>query len=168
MSTLNTSRSPASTALSAGLSGGEDRALIDAFERLGPAYMRWVRSQTRFDATGVTVARLRTLALIRTLGPRPMGQLAKEAGVAARTLTALIDGLERDGLARRVPHPSDRRATLIEITDEGEQILRSCLKPHRASISALFSEFGRADRTMFARLIPLLVDAIEARTVRKT
>jgi DNA-binding MarR family transcriptional regulator len=167
MSTLNISRSRASPAPAAGLAGADDRALIDAFERLGPAYMRWVRSQTRPEAAGVTVARLRTLGLIRGLGPKPMGQLAKEGGVAPRTLTALVDGLERDGLARRVPHPSDRRATLIEITDEGEQLLRACLKPHRDSIAGLFREFEAPDRAALARLIPLLVEAIEARTARK-
>jgi DNA-binding MarR family transcriptional regulator len=148
----------------AGAGVDDDRALIDAFERLGPAYMRWVRGQARPEASGITVARLRIIGLLRTLGPKPMGLLAREAGIAARTLTALVDGLEREGLARRIPHPSDRRATLIEITPAGEQALRACLRPHRAAIASLFREFSQADRAALARLMPLLVAAIETVT----
>jgi DNA-binding MarR family transcriptional regulator len=146
----------------------EDEALIAAFERLGPAYLRWVRSQARPQAAGVTVARLRLLGLLRGLGPKPMGVLARESGIAARTMTALVDGVEREGLARRIPHPTDRRATLIEITEEGERTLRACLKPHRAAVAALFRGFRRADRAAFARLIPLLVEAIEGGTARRS
>ncbi len=140
--------------------------LIEAFERLGPAYMKWVRSQARPDFAGVSIARLRTLGMMRNLGPQPMGHLARQMGVAARTLTALVDGLERDGLARRVPHATDRRSTMIEITEAGAETLRACFKPHRAAVSSLFGEFDPADRAAFARLMPLLVEALEARTRR--
>jgi DNA-binding MarR family transcriptional regulator len=169
MSTLNTSPVDRPTApVDETFAATDDRALIEAFERLGPAYMRWVRSQGRPEGNGVSIARLRTLGLLRTLGPKPMGVLAKESGIVARTLTALVDGLERDGLARRIPHPSDRRATLIELTEEGERTLRACMRPHRTAVAALFREFAPRDRAAFARLIPLLVEAVEARTVRRS
>jgi DNA-binding MarR family transcriptional regulator len=169
MSALNTGRSAVPADLpTARAAEAVDAALIDAFERLGPAYMRWVRSQARPDATGVTFARLRTLALLRSNGAKPMGFLARESGIAARTMTALVDGLEREGLARRIPHPTDRRATLLEITEEGERTLRACMRPHRAAVTSLFGDLPRADRATLARLIPLLVEALEARSVRKS
>jgi len=34
-------------------------------------------------------------------------------------MTALLDRLERVGYARRIPHPSDRRSILVELTDAG-------------------------------------------------
>ena len=166
MSTLNTSS--IRIAPSRGSAAGDDQALIEAFERLGPVYLRWVRSQAGPEASGLSVARLRMLGMLRGFGPRPMGVIAKQAGISARTLTALVDRLEREGLAERIPHPSDRRATLIAITEAGERALRACLKPHRAAVAALFREFPRADRAALGRLIPLLVDAIEAQTTRKS
>jgi len=168
MSTLNTSSMRTAAAISAVAAVSDDQALIEAFERLGPVYLRWVRSQAGPEATGLSVARLRMLGLLRGLGPNPMGVIAREAGISARTLTALVDRLEREGLAQRIPHPSDRRATLISITDDGERALRACLKPHRAAVAALFREFPRADRAALTRLIPMLVDAIEAHTLRKS
>jgi DNA-binding MarR family transcriptional regulator len=168
VSTLNTLTLGATDKSPREAANADDARLIEAFERLGPAYMRWVRSQLRPEQSGVTVARLRMLAMLRGFGAKPMGFLAKEAGIAPRSLTALIDGLEREGLAKRIPHPVDRRATLIEITAEGERTLRACLKPHRAAVAALFRDLSTADRLLLARLIPRLVEAIEESTIRRS
>lgn len=35
------------------------------------------------------------------------------------TVTGLLDSLEKRGLIRRTPHPTDRRKLLIEITEAG-------------------------------------------------
>jgi DNA-binding MarR family transcriptional regulator len=37
-------------------------------------------------------------------------------------VTNLIDGLEKSGLARRVPHDRDRRTTLAQITERGREV----------------------------------------------
>ena len=41
------------------------------------------------------------------------------------TVTNIIDRLESDGLVRRVPHPTDARTTLAEITDRGREVSRA-------------------------------------------
>ena len=51
-----------------------------------------------------------------------MHELGTELGVTPRYVTALVDGLERDGLMRRRPHPDDRRAILVELTEEGKRV----------------------------------------------
>jgi DNA-binding MarR family transcriptional regulator len=38
------------------------------------------------------------------------------------SVTNLIDGLERRGYAKRMPHPTDRRTTLAEITGQGHKV----------------------------------------------
>ncbi|MCB1060062.1 MAG: MarR family transcriptional regulator [Calditrichaeota bacterium] len=40
---------------------------------------------------------------------------------SAANMTQLVDQLESRSLLRRIPSPSDRRATLLEITEEGRQ-----------------------------------------------
>ena len=42
--------------------------------------------------------------------------------VPPATVTNVIDRLESDGLVRRVPHPTDARTTLAEITDRGREV----------------------------------------------
>ncbi len=50
---------------------------------------------------------------------RPLGQLSKQLLVHPTTITMVIDQLERGGLVRRAPHPSDRRTVLATLTPSG-------------------------------------------------
>lgn len=61
-------------------------------------------------------SRLRVLLAVDDAGSLRMGDLATDLGVAARTVTDLVDGLEKAGLLARKPDPSDRRATLLELS----------------------------------------------------
>ena len=49
-----------------------------------------------------------------------LGELARGLDLSPRTVTSLADVLERDGLIRRIPHATDRRAVLAHITPEGQ------------------------------------------------
>jgi DNA-binding MarR family transcriptional regulator len=61
-------------------------------------------------------SRLRVLITVAHTGRMRMGDLAAALGVAARTVTDLVDGLEREGLLLRRPDPTDGRATLLELS----------------------------------------------------
>ena len=37
-------------------------------------------------------------------------------------MTNIVDRLEADGLVKRIPHPTDRRTTLAEITELGREL----------------------------------------------
>lgn len=58
---------------------------------------------------------------IRRLARQPMsmGELADALGIERPNATVLVDDLESRGLARRHPHPSDRRAKIVEATAKG-------------------------------------------------
>ncbi|TMF59752.1 MAG: MarR family transcriptional regulator, partial [Chloroflexi bacterium] len=45
--------------------------------------------------------------------------------VSPRTVTGLVDNLERDGLVKRVDDPDDRRSVYAEITDQGRERLKT-------------------------------------------
>jgi DNA-binding MarR family transcriptional regulator len=62
---------------------------------------------------------MKLLGALHGGGPKIMSELGEELGVTARNVTALVDGLEGEGLVRRVPHATDRRATVIELTPAG-------------------------------------------------
>ncbi len=54
--------------------------------------------------------------------PLPPNQIAERLIISRATVTGLLDSLERRGYVRRVPHSSDRRMLLIELTDSGRQV----------------------------------------------
>jgi DNA-binding MarR family transcriptional regulator len=81
------------------------------------------RLRTEDDALGVSPPRLSALSVVVYAGPLGIGALAAAEGVAAPTMTRLVDGLERDGLVRRRRDPSDARGVLVEATATGRRIL---------------------------------------------
>ena len=50
-------------------------------------------------------------------------QLAEQAGLDKTTMVVTLDELERAGLAERRPSSSDRRAHIIAVTEDGQQVL---------------------------------------------
>ena len=54
--------------------------------------------------------------------PLPPNQLAERLIISRASVTSLLDSLERRGYVRRLPHATDRRMLLIELTDAGRQI----------------------------------------------
>ena len=72
---------------------------------------------------GLTFARyeLLMLLLFSRRGSLPMRVVSDRLQVHPTSVTNAVDRLESAGLVRRVPHPSDRRATLVEATGEGRE-----------------------------------------------
>lgn len=128
--------------------------LVEAFSGLGPEYMKWVRSRLR--DSGVTHARMRLLRVLCYGGPRIMSGLSEELGVTRRNVTALVDALEGEGLVYRSPHPTDRRATLVGLTDGGEQKARSTNEIYRNLVSELFETLSEQDQRELLRIVGLL------------
>ncbi|MGA8044843.1 MAG: MarR family transcriptional regulator [Dermatophilaceae bacterium] len=72
----------------------------------------------------VTFARYEVLMLLvfSRRGTLPMSRIGARLQVHQTSVTNAVDRLERAGLVRRVPHPSDRRTTLVEITRAGREV----------------------------------------------
>ncbi len=126
-------------------------ALLESFSRLGPLWFRWL--QTRMRNSGISFARLKLLGTLKHSGPTIMNELSEHLMVTPRNVTALVDGLEKEGLVRRVPHPTDRRATYIELTSAGEM---SCIKPQaelEEEAIALFGQLPVKDQVALNRIM---------------
>jgi DNA-binding MarR family transcriptional regulator len=72
---------------------------------------------------GLTTARTHLLWELHQLGPSTQQALAKALGVTPRNVTGLVDALESHGYVQRRPHPRDRRALLVTMTDVGERTI---------------------------------------------
>jgi DNA-binding MarR family transcriptional regulator len=91
---------------------------------------------------------------IRRLARRPMSM--RELGAALETdppnTTVIVDDLESRGLVRRRPHPTDRRAKLVEATRKGKAVARradAILATPPAALEAL----GADDVETLARIL---------------
>jgi len=71
----------------------------------------------------LTFARYEALVLLTfsRRGSLPLGKMGERLMIHPTSVTNIVDRLEAQGLVRRVPHPTDRRTTLCEITTEGRE-----------------------------------------------
>ena len=77
----------------------------------------------------VSIIQTRLLGVLRDRGPT-MNQLAKLLGLDKSSVTRLVDRAERRGLVARVRSTTDRRAVLVNLTDDGRSLV-SGLDPLR-------------------------------------
>jgi DNA-binding MarR family transcriptional regulator len=84
--------------------------------------LRRVRKQD--SATGEGPARLSALSVLVFGGPMTLGQLAGAEQVRPPTMTRIVTGLERGGLARRRPDLTDARRVRIFPTAKGVRLLQ--------------------------------------------
>jgi DNA-binding MarR family transcriptional regulator len=75
------------------------------------------------EALGMSFGRARAIRLLARR-PMSMGELATALGIDPPNATVVVTGLESAGLVRRRPHPTDRRAKLVETTRKGTALAR--------------------------------------------
>lgn len=114
------------------------------------AILRGVRREAGPYAPG-QLRFLRTLAGCGA-AQRP-GALAEVLGVAPRSVTSKVDVAEADGLVRRLPDPTDRRATLVELTPAGQALLAEAAHRRHEQISARLARLSASDQSELLRLL---------------
>jgi DNA-binding MarR family transcriptional regulator len=88
--------------------------------------------------------------------PLPAGEIAARVLVTTASMTAVLDTLERHGLLRRRPDPTDRRRVLIEITGEGRALVDAFLPEMAALQAAVCDPLGTAERELLLNLLAVL------------
>lgn len=91
------------------------------------------------DESGIGPARLSALSVLVYSGPLTLGQLADAERVTAPTMTRVVDGLERDGLARREPHPGDGRSVRVVVTPSGRDAFARARRRRLDVLDELFA-----------------------------
>ena len=74
------------------------------------------------DYVGLDRTAYRCLDILDQEGPMTAGRLAERARLSPGAMTALLDRLEKRGLARRTRDTKDRRRVLVEVTPELRQM----------------------------------------------
>ena len=121
---------------------------------------------TSFAGTGLTTARTHLLWVLHHSGPSNQQALAAALSVSPRNVTGLVDALEAGGFVARQPHPSDRRATLVTLTDRGSETVATMVRDRHEIAARLVEGFGDsrlgrlgADLDTIAERLHQMVDA---------
>jgi DNA-binding MarR family transcriptional regulator len=104
----------------------------------------------------LTFARYELLVLLHfsSRGSMPIKKASERLQVHPTSVTNSVDRLEAAGLVRRRPHPTDGRATLVEVTDLGRE---TGLKATEALNRDVFAQPGLSPRRV-TTLVNVLED----------
>ena len=87
---------------------------------------------------GLSVPRAKLVWLLHHGGPQTQAALAAALNVTPRNVTGLVDALVSGDYVERAPHPTDRRALLVSLTEHGASVLADMERQHVALARSLF------------------------------
>jgi DNA-binding MarR family transcriptional regulator len=110
---------------------------------------------------GLTASKFNTLQALkgepaRTVTQNELGTLLTVTGAS---ITGVLDRLERDRLVARETHPTDRRANVVRLTDEGETLIQNAADLHAIRMQELLSVLDEAEKNQLVALLTRLSDA---------
>ena len=120
--------------------------VADTLDRL----ILWARraAPSRMSSTSIT-----TLDSLAHDGPRRVTDLAVLQGVSQPSMTTLLNRLCREGYAARLPHPHDRRSTLVGVTAAGRRALAQRQGERTAALAAAIRELPAEHQIALGALV---------------
>jgi len=78
--------------------------------------------------------------------------------VADSSAARLLDRLERDGMVIRSPHESDRRVTLVRLTENGDELIRKLIPYGDAFNNDLTAGIDQEELMVFERVLNKMIE----------
>jgi DNA-binding MarR family transcriptional regulator len=95
----------------------------EAIRSLRALILTGERYQQRLsEYVGLGVTETQAVNYLSVHGDRGQNELAADLGLSSGAATGLVDRLERQAVAERYPHGTDRRRTLVRLTARGHQV----------------------------------------------
>ena len=139
----------------------------DDLERLSAGYRRYLAAIVMFhlaaaDEVGIGATDYQALNVLDVDGPMTSGELAQRLALSTGATTRLIDRLEASDVARRVPHPADRRRVMVEATGRMPDGLAEVLAAVRKPVSRAFTGLDAHQLEGLASYLSTATDAYRA------
>jgi DNA-binding MarR family transcriptional regulator len=132
-----------------------DESLADAFRSVNRLLRQAaVQSLARWE---ITPSQFRALRVLMHHGALRPSVLSEKLGIAPRSTTEVLDGLEAKGLIERRPDPQDRRATLVGPTEQGSVVGEQIRQARGNESERVFAKLSPDDRAELARILATLL-----------
>ena len=133
-----------------------DESLADAFGAVARQLRE--KSAETLAPWDITPAHLRALRTLTRHGTMRLSELSEHLQIAPRTATEVVDALQAQDLVRRRADPGDRRATLVEVTEHGADVLAEIRATRGPEAGRIFARLSPADRAELAIILGKLRD----------
>jgi len=134
-------------------------------EDLNRAALRLTRRLRITDAeSGMSAARLSVLSVLVYGGPKSITALARAEQVAQPTMSKIVGGLVKAGLARVSADANDARVRIVTVTKRGSTLLENAKQQRLRALDAMLNtlppeQIGNLDQA--ARSIEHMLDTLK-------
>ena len=129
----------------------DPEALSDAFWSVARRLRH--RSRDNLAQWDISPSHSRALAVLTRHGAMRLRDLSEHLHIAARSTTEVVDALQARGLVRRQPDPDDRRATVVQLSEEGVRVGAAIRSARDTDAAGFFGALSSTDRTQLARIL---------------
>lgn len=124
--------------------------------RLRLVLVRLVRALRSHGTIALTPSQTSALATFEEFGPMRASTLASHESVGAPVATRVVASLEELGLVARRDDPEDKRASLVELTADGRDLLATLWSERTTGLSSRLERLTPAERARLEAALPAL------------
>jgi DNA-binding MarR family transcriptional regulator len=124
-------------------------------QEFGKFVVNLERAKNRTDSRIDRIA-LMVLGTLDHRGPSRLTTIADCVGFDPSTMSRQVADLEKAGLLERTTDPDDRRAALLEVTADGEALMKRLYTGRRRRLERLLSEWSDSDIATLGRVLAML------------
>ena len=125
------------------MTGGSKQNPMEVADRLHSAAIHLLRNAAKPDVlSGQGPARLSALSVLVFGGAKTLGQLAAAEGVKPPTMSRIVAGLKRAGLAKIQADAEDARKVQISVTAKGERLLQEARRRRIVALAEMLAGLG--------------------------
>lgn len=110
---------------------------------------------------GFTAPQLHALMWLGADGPLTMGELARRVGTTEKTITGIVDRLEREDYAKRSRSEDDRRVVHTQLTKKGRAAFTEIDAEVRNRLGVFLALLGDQDRRDLFRILENLIAKLD-------
>ena len=116
----------------------------------------------KLAAHGLTSAQWGPLMRMKVTGGATVAELSRWVNVDAGAMTRLLDRLEKKGLCKRIRSTEDRRVVRVELTREGEQVIKHVPVVLAEIMNAHLSGFNKTEWKALRSYLQRMLETGEA------
>ncbi|PKL87297.1 MAG: MarR family transcriptional regulator [Ignavibacteriae bacterium HGW-Ignavibacteriae-2] len=107
---------------------------------------------------GLTQPQFSVIETLGNLGPMKIGRLNSNMLYNGGNMTIVLDQLENSKLIRRINSPTDRRAIIIELTEDGQKLFNGMYPNHASHIGKMMGRLSENEQSELNNLLKKLLN----------
>jgi DNA-binding MarR family transcriptional regulator len=134
----------------------ESEKTLESAARLRLVMVRLARALRHQGTTALSPSQVSALASVDEFGPLRISALATLESVGAPVATRVVASLEELDLLKRTEDPDDKRASLVELSEHGRDVLSAIWRERTIGLSSRVERLTPAERSRLELALPAL------------